>query len=745
MSDAKPPAPAGPLSIPPAMLDDLRVLVSNGTPILAIKKIRDALGCGLADAKRLLEENFGPMDTRLIPQPDGTVQVTMPIMPTMPIKVVHGVALDDFALAPAVRHVVNDNRGAAVEDVSARFGLSATEAEEVLHQLIGDGPPITGTVLGKDNKLMLVRAAKDRTAKAAPRFERGFVLPTAPAKPKPAVFDGAEEDTEDPVSEAHLGLGGTLLTMPSATHPSGVRRVSLDDIDAVFALLEQQVRQSGEEMESFGRTVEWMGAELERLYAIESAFLAVNEVCPPSDWLRDLKARLYDVEKLNTLRDAAQRTRLAQLEADLRRDQHQTLLPFVTTTPAGSGSGWVVLASPTDTVLAYNVGTDPEPEAEPEAEPDPKNCTTCMHAGAYTCDLLGAMRSEALTWRASNTTGKDCPGWEGKGASEASPPVAESLTELRPDWLPEGWTHRLGHYYGPDGEKVFTHGGAHACAWGSRHSDIEAWTDWTEYDKRALVLALADPKAVIQAADTRTRAESWLLSDECEDMTAYGLGAHEAAMHILRGEGTGPDPRTTMREELVRCRTTIAGMAQILEQRVATPPGEKRSIAELGTCAFLTGLIESEPAALNFLETGWGYLGTDGIQRHYTATIQHREGQTPGQMIGELKAKLVELEHANEGAAKRILALEQDLQDARSAVATAPLYVCECGAALDFDPLDQDQRNLDRLCSSCWERRGYTTLQPVHVAQLQKAGAKPETAPDPLPFSVVDGKPNPKA
>lgn len=63
----------------------------------------------------------------------------------------------------------------------------------------------------------------------------------------------------------------------------------------------------------------------------------------------------------------------------------------------------------------------------------------------------------------------------------------------RPDWLPEGWTHCLGDYTGPKGERVFTHAGRHAVAWGSRHADIEAWTEWTEQDKRALVMALADP------------------------------------------------------------------------------------------------------------------------------------------------------------------------------------------------------------------------------------------------------------
>lgn len=42
----------------------------------------------------------------------------------------------------------------------------------------------------------------------------------------------------------------------------------------------------------------------------------------------------------------------------------------------------------------------------------PTNCQTCLHGGAYACNLLGSMRSEALAWRNTNTTGTGCPGWE---------------------------------------------------------------------------------------------------------------------------------------------------------------------------------------------------------------------------------------------------------------------------------------------------------------------------------------------
>lgn len=87
---------------------------------------------------------------------------------------------------------------------------------------------------------------------------------------------------------------------------------------------------------------------------------------------------------------------------------------------------------------------------------------------------------------------------EGDG-SGFTPPTAPAVPSPalfdadRPDWLPEGWTHRLGDYTGPKGERVFTHAGRHAVAWGSTHASMSACVEWTEQDKRALVMALADP------------------------------------------------------------------------------------------------------------------------------------------------------------------------------------------------------------------------------------------------------------
>lgn len=62
-----------------------------------------------------------------------------------------------------------------------------------------------------------------------------------------------------------------------------------------------------------------------------------------------------------------------------------------------------------------------------------RNCATCLHAGSFTCDLMGSMRSEALTWRASNTTGDGCPGWEEAGVrvTVTKAPTFEGLAELR--------------------------------------------------------------------------------------------------------------------------------------------------------------------------------------------------------------------------------------------------------------------------------------------------------------------------
>jgi DNA-directed RNA polymerase subunit RPC12/RpoP len=680
MSDPVTPEPTGAVpTIPPDMLDDLRAQVAADHPIMAIRDVRRRLGCDLLTAKRLVEASFGPLATRLERQPDGSVKVTGPgvAIPSSPqVREVHGVALDDPGLLYAVMHAVNDNDPDAVRCISDQFGLSPLEAEQVLHALQGEGFRLVGCYLDTRGRLRLTVSESEILAETA----SGFTPPTAPAEPKPALFDGPE------ASEPHLGFGGTLLTMPSKTHPSGVRRVSLDEIDAVFAVLDQQARQSGEEPETYDRTLAWMVAEIERLDAVESTFLAVNEVCPPSDWLRDLKRALYDVGTLATLRDHAQRTRLAEFEAHGR----QATLPFVTVAPDAFGTGWTVTVRPTDTVATYNVDV--------EAPAPVRNCTTCQHAGIFTCDLFGAMRSEALAWRASNTTGTDCPGWE---ARTVAAPLPAAQDELRPDWLPDGWTHRLGHYYGPDGEQVFTHGAAHACAWGSRHADVEAWTDWTEYDKRALVLALADPKGTIQSASLRTRAESWLLSDTCTDATLYETGAHDAAMHILSGEGDGPDPRTTLRGKLADAYTTIAGLADLLGERVEVPP-EHQSIAELSCAAWLSQRVEQNPAALNFLEDGWTWTTGEGEQIRLVATVQRVEGQTPGEMVGALKAEVAALTTANEAAARRIVVLEEDLSAARHSVRLSPLYTCTgCGEPRIFPADLQDMSDADRTCPKC--------------------------------------------
>lgn len=80
----------------------------------------------------------------------------------------------------------------------------------------------------------------------------------------------------------------------------------------------------------------------------------------------------------------------------------------------------------------------PAPPNAPEAlstTPPPlrRNCATCLHAGPFTCDLMGSMRSEALAWRNTNTTGTGCPGWEEAvvRVTVIKAPTFEGLAELR--------------------------------------------------------------------------------------------------------------------------------------------------------------------------------------------------------------------------------------------------------------------------------------------------------------------------
>ncbi len=761
------PVPAPALSIPPDMLDELRVHIDAGNPILAIRNLRRVLGCNIATSKCLIEEAFGPLATRIEPQPDGSVRVTGP-------------------------------------------GACETTAP-------------------------------------------------SPAEPR---FVGQS--------------GGTiLLRMPSTTRDSGFRVVALDEVDAVFGRLEHERRQTGEDEESIAETLDWLIACSTRLDALESAFLAVNELCPPSDWLRDLKAALSDTDALYALRDRAQevateglveaakqvplpfalgcgplivsggprvdvvhgvrtddpelaaavmhlangndpaavedvaaRFELSALEAEqvldaLAREGKATSCYLdgrgrLVLVRGGEVTGYEVDVrippggftppdAPAQPKVAHFDGSDgtaripfggwfdrvtvqirePGKEDQPSrrdidgfkithasinadgaiglgghvvrpsepTQPDPRrHCQTCAHAGAYTCDLLGSMRSEALTWRTKNTTGDGCPGWEAKAET-----VVEE--EIRPDWLPDGWTYRLGAYNGPDGCKVFMHGNGTVDAWGPRRGQPD--DDASELQKKAMVLALAHPEWVLNPptffglahlkadgflqelnrlvlhpagralgftldddgrvidvwvnpsddpagwafipddddaefqanaanvaretearrrarladpdlgsvvelvpgdgprwesvamfggpadhAELRRRAESWLLTDSAVDVTPYENGAHDAAMHILRGvsDNRTSDPRTTLR-----------GQVEALEARAV-------------------------------------------------AAEQERD----------------QLKRANEEASETVSSLRAALSAVRANMRISPLYTClGCGEPRMFPRDLQDLSDKDRPCPKC--------------------------------------------
>lgn len=700
------------VSIPPDLMPALREHIAAGNPILAIRDLRRVLGCDLATSKRLIEAEFGLTGTRLELQADGSAVVSGP---GATVPTIHGVALDNPRLSNAVMHASEGNDEAAVNYIAQRFGLSAVEAEQVFHALVGDGPRPAGCFLDEQGRLKLMAPGTD-------------IL--------------------DEIQEVTPSLLGATLTMPSRTCPGGVRWVGLDEIDGVFHALDEERRQTGEDLESYEDTLSWMRAEIGRLDAFESAFLAVNELAPPSDWLRDLKAALSDTDALYALRGRAEQGRATQDQASGK----QAALPFTALTESFRALA-DTFANPAGSQRGGVTGYEVEVRIPP---------------GGFTVP--------------------DAP----------AQPKVEHFDEPQPGWLPEGWTYRLGAYNGPDGCKVFMGGSGMVCAWGPRRDEpdyaaserekkllvlalahpervlnaptfaglaqlkadgflqelnrlvlhpagralgvtlddsgrvLDAWVDRTddpagwgfvpaeddadfqanaanvareieahrrarladpdlgsvvecvpgegprwesvardpdEYDLlntvisnlglyetyEAKLLTLlgksADPEAdaairVIRAAMAgatedhaalRTRAESFLLSDDATDLTSYDLGAHEAALAILRGDGSGPDPRVTMRGEIEQGRVAVAGLMELLGQRVVAD-GE-RSIAQLSTCAYLSQAIEGNPAALNFLEDGWTWLDDKGEPRSYVATVQRIEGQTPGQMIAELKAQ----------------------------------------------------------------------------------------------------------
>jgi hypothetical protein len=120
---------------------------------------------------------------------------------------------------------------------------------------------------------------------------------------------------------------------------------------------------------------------------------------------------------------------------------------------------------------------------------------------------MGAMRSEALTWRASNTTGDGCPGWDGlqefagfQTPSAPAQPTTAVFGETQPDWLPEGWTLRDGVYEGPEG-RVFVNPDGQVVATGparTHRDDDEAHANRAAHyhEMKALILALAHPDRV---------------------------------------------------------------------------------------------------------------------------------------------------------------------------------------------------------------------------------------------------------
>lgn len=725
MSESSTPVPE---SIPEPLLSECRAFVEAGKPIQAVQLVRKTYDLQLVEAVRLLESSLGwKLGTRLEPQADGSVVVRGPTTTPTPLRA-----------------------GRYFSWTHHTFGRYQPSYGDSMGEVVGYFEGENGHTYSMTNA--------DARTQLTPTFR---------------AHDTVLNTTVDVVSV--YGDESSVVVLPPGWTPR-----LLDDPNFRLDASEQ----------------------IARLKPLDGVAWTIHGVALDDPGLADAVMHTANGNDEAAVEDIARRYRLSTVEAD------QVLHALLGDGPRPAGCfldvrGRLKLMAAGSELAEEIRQIRCEVVSDPHSPLFVHNPDAPVFMGrngvAYT--LAGVSKDRATGYEIElrippgGFTVPDAP----------ARPTVEVFDDPRPDWLPEGWTSRFGHYHGPDGEQVFTHGHGHACAWGSKHPDIEAWTEWTEHDKRALVLALAypdrvlnpptfaglaqlkadgflqelnrlvlhpagralgftlddsgrvmdvwvnptsdpagwgfvpaeddaefqanaanvareieahrrarladpdlgsvvefvpgegprwetvardpdeydllntvlsnlglyetyearlltllgksaDPEAdaairVIRAAmvgvtedytTIRTRAESFLLSDDFAEPTPYELGAHEAAMTILRGDGDQPDPRVTMRGEIEQRDIAIAGLMELLGQRVVAD-GE-RSIAQMSACAYLSQQIEAHPGALNFLEDGWTWVDDSGTPRSYVATVQRIEGQTPGQMITGLKAENARLQ-----------------------------------------------------------------------------------------------------
>lgn len=352
-----------------------------------------------------------------------------------------------------IRHVLGLNLSDALATLKETFGFQIGTRLDRQED---------GSVVVRQPRLMTNVEVTHASLDAGGRMSLG-VRYVQDDRPTPRVLGGPEH--------------GYTLVMPSLTSATGTRSLALTEIDDVFNTLAKEARAVGDDAEAPSGTLAWLVERDARLAAVEDAFMVVNELAPSSDWLRDFRFAMDDADSVAELRKVQDRA-VEELTRQHREAGRQLLLP-----------GFV-----------HAIVAD-------RAEPERKNCATCSHAGPFTCDLLGSMRSEALTWRTSNTTGDGCPGWEGlqefsgfQTPSAPAQPTAEVFGETQPDWLPEDWNLRDGVYEGPEG-RVYLNPDGQVVATGParshRDEDEAAVNRAAHYhEMKTLILALAHPDRV---------------------------------------------------------------------------------------------------------------------------------------------------------------------------------------------------------------------------------------------------------
>lgn len=129
--------------------------------------------------------------------------------------------------------------------------------------------------------------------------------------------------------------------------------------------------------------------------------------------------------------------------------------------------------------------------------------------------------------------------------------------------------------------------------------------------------------------------------DALAELIERGTEALVGHVRVKPEDLAGPAGEEPTTSDRVRgLEVSVVGLMTLLGRRIHGV--DPYNIAEVSCSAWLAQQVEHNPAALNFLEHGWGYTDDAGQVHRYVATVQRVEGQTPGEMITALKTKVLD-------------------------------------------------------------------------------------------------------